>query len=71
MVMNGAQCKNCLRVGHTMSKCHATPMCKMCHKYHHTLLHKETDTKTDEMKKLSSSSYAASSRQNEEVLLRM
>ena len=30
MVMNGAQCKNCLRVGHIVSKCCAPPTCKKC-----------------------------------------
>ena len=44
-------------------------MCKRCHKYHHTLLHRELVTKPEEAKKLSSTTYAASSRRGEEVLL--
>ena len=70
MVMKGARCKNCLKPGHIASKCRAPPMCKRCHKHHHTLLHREADTRPEESKEPgSTTTYAASSRRGEEVLL--
>ena len=44
LVMRNARYRNCLKSGHIASKCRAPPMCKKCHKQHHTLLHKEADT---------------------------
>ena len=69
IVMKGARCKNCLKPGHIASKCRAPPMCRKCHKFHHTLLHKEAETKPEETKKPTNTTYAAPSRRGEEVLL--
>ena len=69
IVMKGAQCKNCSNPGYIASKCHAPPMRKRCHQYHHMLLQKEADTKPQTTKEPSSTTYVAPSRPNEEVLL--
>ena len=69
LVMKNARCKNCLKPGHIATKCRAPPMCKKCRKNHHTLLHREAETKPEEKKESTSTSYAASSRRGEEVLL--
>ena len=37
-------CLNCLRKGNMAEKCRAPPMCKMCTKHHHTLLHRDADS---------------------------
>ena len=44
-------------------------MCKKCGKHHHTLLHKEADSKLGKAKEPSKAACAAPSRQSEEVLL--
>ena len=60
---------------HMATKCRAPPLCKRCNKYHHTLLHIEAETKTEEMKtegtkKVSKDvTYAAPSKTSDEVLL--
>ena len=69
LVMKNARCRNCLKPGHIASKCRAPPMCKKCRKQHHTLLHKEADTKSEEGKEPTGSTYTASSRERKEVLL--
>ena len=69
LVMSNARCRNCLKSGHIASKCRAPPMCKKCHKQHHTLLHKGAGTKLQGGKEPSSASYTASSRESKEVLL--
>ena len=53
VVIKGGWCKNCLNPGHSADKCRAP---------HHTLVHKEADTKPEEAKEPSSTTYAASSR---------
>ena len=45
LVMKNARCKNCLKPWHIATYCRAPPMCRRCHKYHHTLLHREAETK--------------------------
>ena len=70
MVKKGALCKNCLKPWHIASKCRPPPMCSMCHKYHHTLLHIKADSKTKGTKKVNKDvTYAAPSKHSEEVLL--
>ena len=53
------------------SKCRASPMCKKCRKYHHTLIHIEEDVKKEEAPKKNKGTYmyAAPSTQGKEVLL--
>ena len=60
IVMNDVRCKNCLKIKHIAGKSRPPPMCKKCHKHHYTLLHNETDTKTEEKKKPIGTTYAAS-----------
>ena len=70
VIKKGAQSKKRLKSGHMVSKCCAPPMCKKCHKYHHTLLHMEADPKLEDRKESSSSmTYVEPSKQGEEVLL--
>ena len=70
IINTSARCKNCLKSGRMVNKCQAPPMCKKCHKYHHTLLHMEADPKQEETEKPSGSMmYVAPSRWGEEVLL--
>ena len=61
------RCKNYLKPGHMASKSLASPMCKKCWKYHHSLLHIEPIPKTKETKK-NHLTYAAPS-QGGKVLL--
>ena len=62
--------KNCLKPGHIASKCCAPPMCKRCHKYHHTLLHIKADTNKQGTTKVSKEMmHVASSKRGGEVLL--
>ena len=70
IVKKAALCKNCLKPGHIARKCRKLPMCKMCNKYHHTLLHMETAPKTAGTNKVPKDvSYAAPSKGPTEVLL--
>ena len=69
-VKKAALCKNCLKLGHIVSKSHAPPMCKKCTKHRHTLLHIKDDpfmeVKNNVCKDVT---YVAASRKSEEVLL--
>ena len=69
VIVKGALCRNCLKPGHIANKCRAPPMCKTCHKYHHTLLHRETGTILEGNKVPKDTTYAAPSRRGDEVLL--
>ena len=69
LVMKNARCKNCLKPGYITTKCRVPPTCRKCRKYHHTLLHREAETKPEEKKESTSTSYAASSRTGKEVPL--
>ncbi|XP_036347521.1 uncharacterized protein LOC118756892 [Rhagoletis pomonella] len=40
---NNNSCLNCLKSGHTVSRCTCSFNCSKCHSRHHTLLHLETD----------------------------
>ena len=70
VVIKGALCRNCLKPGHIANKCRAPPMCETCHKYHHTLLHKEAGTKPERGTTTpKDTTYAVPSRRGDEVLL--
>ena len=69
MVKKASLCKNCLKPGHIASKCRAPPIIKKYHKYHHTLLHIGADSKIEGTKVSKDVTYAAPSKQSEEVLL--
>ena len=70
MVKKAALCKIYLKPGHIASKCHSPPMCKKGHKHHPTLLHIDSDPKTEQKKKVSRDvTCMAPSKRGEEVLL--